>query len=127
MNNVALIGRLTKDPEVRYGGKDGKTAVARYTLAVDRRTQGEADFISIKAFGKDGEFAEKFLHRGMRIAIIGHINTGSYKDKDGRTVYATDVVVDRHEFCESKAEPKQETPDEFMRIPADVDAELPFN
>jgi len=108
MNNVHLIGRLTRDPDVKYGqGANGQTAVARYTLAVDRRYKKEgeqsADFISCVAFGKSGEFAEKYLRKGTKIAITGRIQTGSYTNKDGAKVYTTDVVAEEHEFCESKA------------------------
>lgn len=111
MNKVELIGRLTRNPDVRYStAQDGaQTCVARYTLAVDRRMkqqngQQTADFISCVAFGKAGEFAEKYLSQGTKIAIVGRIQTGSYTDKDGRKVYTTDVVVEDHEFVESKGQ-----------------------
>ncbi len=105
MNLVVLCGRLTKDPEVRY--TQGGMAIARYTLAVDRRTkrnEGEqsADFISCTAFDKGAEFAEKFLSKGTKIMVTGRIQTGSYTDNEGRKVYTTDVIVNNHEFCESK-------------------------
>lgn len=126
MNRVTLIGRLTKDADVRYS-TDGK-CVAKYTLAVDRYKDG-ADFIRCVAFGKAGEFAEKYLHKGMKIAIAGRIQTGSYQDKDGKTVYTTDVIVEEHEFCEKKGEESAPAPatgqEEFMKIP-DGDEELPF-
>lgn len=104
MNKVFLIGRLTKDPEARE-------TVTRYTVAVDRYKEG-ADFINCVAFGNQAEFAEKYLHKGIKIAIEGHIQTGSY-EKDGKKVYTTNVVVDRHEFCEKKgAAPKEEEKEE---------------
>lgn len=131
MNKVILMGRLTKDPDIRYT-QDG-TAVARYTLAVDRRYQrdGEqkADFISCVAFGKSGEFAEKYLHKGMKIMVSGRIQTGSYTNRDGQKVYTTDIVVEEQEFAESKKtqEANQEQEDGFMSIPDGVDDEgLPF-
>ena len=130
MNKVILMGRLTKDVETRYSGE---MAVARYSLAVDRKFKKEgeqtADFINCVAFGKNGEFAEKYLHKGMKIAVTGRIQTGNYKDKDGKTVYTTDIVVEEHEFCESKnnyANAKADA-DGFMSIPDNVDDELPFN
>lgn len=105
MNEVILMGRLTKDPNISYTGE--KTCVARYTLAVDRRIKPEggptADFISCVTFGKTAEFAEKYLHQGTKIAVIGRIQTGSYTNKDGQKVYTTDVVVEDHEFVESKS------------------------
>ena len=138
MNKVVLIGRCTKDPEVRYSQGENATAVARYTLAVDRafKRDGEqnADFINCIAFGKRGEFAEKYLRKGTKIAVVGRIQTGSYTNKDGQRVYTTDVIVDEHEFVESKAASQNNgsgsTPvssDGFMSIPDGVDAELPFN
>ncbi|PXV91877.1 single-strand binding protein [Lachnotalea glycerini] len=144
MNKVILMGRLTRDPEVRYSQGDNATAVARYSLAVDRRFKrdGEpsADFINCVAFGKTGEFAEKYLHQGMKIAVTGRIQTGSYTNKDGQKVYTTDVIVEEHEFAESKgaaneggyqaaAKPSPTTAvgDGFMNIPDGIDEELPFN
>ena len=109
MNKVILMGRLTRDPEVRYSQSDPSTAVARYTLAVDRRfkrQEGEgqtADFIGCVAFGKAAEFAEKYLHQGTKILVTGRIQTGSYTNRDGQKVYTTDVVVEDQEFAESKA------------------------
>lgn len=133
MNKVILIGRLTKDPEVRY--TQDNTAIARYALAVDRRFKKEgeaqADFINCVAFGMSGEFAEKYLRKGMRIAVTGRIQTGSYTDKDGRKVYTTDIVVEEHEFCESKStgeakDAPQVDADGFM-IPDGLDEiDLPF-
>ena len=106
MNRVILMGRLTKNPEIKYAGKDNDMAVARYTLAVNRRYkrdgEQEADFIPCITFGKSAEFAQKYLHKGMRIVIGGRISTGSYKDKDGKTIYTTDVIVEEHEFAQNK-------------------------
>ena len=140
MNKVILIGRLVADPEVRYSQGDNSTAIARYRLAVDRRFQREgdqtADFISCVAFGKSGEFAEKYLHKGTKIAVVGRIQTGSYTNRDGVKVYTTDVVVEEHEFCESRssgesgaspAPARQTDGDGFMNIPDGIDEELPFN
>lgn len=132
MNKVFLAGRPTADPDVRY--TEGGMCVARYNLAVDRRVarnadgHKEADFIRCVAFGKSGEFAEKYLHKGQKIMIAGRIQTGSYKDKEGRTVYTTDVVVEEHEFCESKGAQVETQPDNgFVTPPDDADLEgLPF-
>lgn len=132
MNKVILIGRLTRDVETRYSGE---LAIARYTLAVDRRFKkdGEqnADFINCVAFGKSGEFAEKYFKKGMKVAVSGRIQTGSYDDKDGKKVYTTDIVIEEQEFCESKGTqesapaPKADA-DGFMNIPDGME-ELPFN
>ena len=108
MNKVILMGRLTRDPDVRYSQGDSPMAIARYTLAVDRRfrrdnDQQTADFISCVAFGRNGEFAEKYLHQGTKIVAEGRIQTGSYTNKDGNKVYTTEVVVENQEFAESKA------------------------
>ena len=121
MNKFIGIGRLTRDPEIRYTTGENQTAVARYTLAVDRRFKREgeqsADFISCVAFGKQGEFAEKYLHKGMKIAVAGRLQTGSY-EKDGRKVYTTDIVVENHEFCESKVVSEQNRQsDDFSPAP----------
>lgn len=143
MNRVILIGRLTKDVETRY--TQDQTCIARYTLAVDRRFKKEgeqtADFIPCIAFGKSGEFAEKYFRKGTKIAISGRIQTGSYTNRDGQKVYTTDVVIEEQEFAESKnasqqAAPQQATPqraakqekipDGFMSIPDGIDEELPF-
>ena len=138
MNKVIEIGRLTKDPEIRYSQGANTTCIARYTLAVDRKFKQEgqpaADFINCIAFGKLGEFAEKYLHKGVKIAVTGRIQTGSYKNKDGNTVYTTDVVVEEQEFCESKSQsnsqpqPAPSNSDGFMSIPDGLEDEgLPFN
>ena len=147
MNKVILMGRLTRDPEVRYSQGENAMAVARYTLAVDRRFNRNnddqtADFINCVAFGRSGEFAEKYLHKGTKIAITGRIQTGSYTNKDGVRVYTTDVVVEDQEFAESKnsagnadnsgfAPAGRPAPaaagDGFMNIPDGIDEELPFN
>lgn len=107
MNKVILMGRLTRDPDVRYSQGENATAVARYTLAVDRRYRRDgdqtADFIGCVAFGRQAEFAEKYLRQGTKIAITGRIQTGSYTNRDGQKVYTTDVVVEEQEFAESKA------------------------
>jgi single-strand DNA-binding protein len=133
MNKVILIGRLTADPEVRYSQGENATAVARYRLAVDRRYkkegEQEADFISCVAFGKNGEFVEKFLKKGMKIGVSGRIQTGSY-EKDGVKHYTTDVIVEEHDFCESRGsgQAAQTTDDGgFMDIPGSIDDEIPFN
>ena len=107
MNKVILMGRLTRDPDVRYSAGENSTAVARYTLAVDRRFRRDgdsatADFIGCVAFGKSAEFAERYLHKGTKIVATGRIQTGSYVNKDGVKVYTTDVVVEDQEFAESK-------------------------
>jgi len=106
MNKVILMGRLTRDPEVRYTQGAEPRAIARYSLAVNRRFkrdgQPDADFINIVAFGRDGEFAEKYLKKGMQISVVGRIQTGSYTDKDGNKRYTTDVIVEEQHFAESK-------------------------
>ena len=133
MNHVALLGRLTKDPEVRYTQGQTPMAIARYTLAVDRQTKEKAtDFISCIAFGKSGEFAEKYLHKGTKIAVEGRIQTGSYQKQDGTKVYTTDVVVNSHEFCEKLSDQAPKEPESvgegFMPIPDSAEAEgLPWN
>lgn len=127
LNKVILIGRLTRDPDVRYSNNDGdQLCISRYTLAVDRIKKGETDFISCVAFGKQGEFAEKYLKQGIKIAIEGRIQTGSYTDKDGKKVYTTDVVVEKHEFCESKSDEPPKSNGEFMNVPKNVGDSLPF-
>ena len=128
-NKVVLSGRLTRDPDVRYSQGENAMCIARYNLAVDRRGKDkEADFISCVAFGKSGEFAEKYLKKGMKIIVSGRIQTGNYTDKEtGKKVYTTDVVVEEHEFCESKKDsdtPANPAGDEFMQI--DNNTDLPF-
>ena len=148
MNKVILMGRLTRDPEVRYAQGDNPLAIARYTLAVDRRqsrSSGDdqtADFINCVAFGRTAEFAERYLRKGTKIAVIGRIQTGSYTNKDGVRVYTTEVVVEEHEFAESRnasgsndggyiggysAPAPSGAGDGFMNIPDGIDEELPFN
>ena len=146
MNKVILMGRLTRDPEVRYSQGESANAVARYTLAVDRRFKRDgdatADFINCVSFGRAAEFAEKYLRQGVKIAVTGRIQTGSYTNKDGVRVYTTDVVVEEQEFAESKAasaehtggfapadrpSPSNAVSDGFMNIPDGIDEELPFN
>lgn len=162
MNKVILMGRLTRDPEIRYSQGDNAMAIARYTLAVDRRfnrngDENTADFIGCVAFGKSAEFAERYLHKGTKIALTGRIQTGSYTNKDGVKVYTTDVIVEDQEFAESKnsaansdggygsagfgnsgcgnpgynnnaARPQPAAAgDGFMNIPDGIDEELPFN
>lgn len=142
MNKVILMGRLTRDPEIRYTQASEPLAIARYTLAVDRRFQRRdnsgneqtADFINCVAFGKNGEFAEKYLKQGTKIAIVGRIQTGSYTNKDGNKVYTTEVVVEEHEFCESRqGDNTQDSPKPmpadagFMDIPTGLTGnDLPF-
>lgn len=135
MNKVILMGRLTRNPDVRYSqNNDQQMCIARYTLAVDRRGKDAgADFISCVAFGKNGEFTEKYLKQGTKIAVSGRIQTGSYTNKDGQKVYTTDVVAEEQEFAESKgSEGSQKAPaevpasDGFMDIPAGIEDSLPF-
>ena len=148
MNKVILMGRLTRDPEVRYSQGENALAIARYTLAVDRRfnrnnsDEQTADFINCVAFGRAGEFAEKYFRKGTKVAVTGRIQTGSYTNRDGQKVYTTDVVVEEQEFAESKAasaehaanfapadrpSPSNAVSDGFMNIPDGIDEELPFN
>ena len=150
MNKVILMGRLTRDPEIRYANNENNTCIANYTLAVDRRfkRQGDeqtADFIHCVAMGRGGEFAEKYLHQGIKIVVTGRIQTGSYTNKDGQRIYTTDVVVEEQEFAESKtaaaqngnggqsAPPAQSgaannsNNDGFMNIPNGIEEELPLN
>ena len=140
MNKVILIGRLIKDPDIRMGTND--TKIARYTLAVNRRyhknNEPATDFIGCVALGKNGEFAEKYLYKGMKIAVIGTWQTGNYTDKDGKKVYTNDCLVETHEFAESKksqseeqSQPPVPSPEQdasgFMDMPSIMDDELPFN
>jgi len=145
MNKVVLMGRLTRDPDVRYTQGDNSMAVARYTLAVDRRMarsnqdgDQNADFISIVAFGKSGEFAEKYLHKGTKVVVSGRIQTGSYTNKDGNKVYTTDVVAEDQEFAESKNSSSngggydnggrpEAAGGDFMNIPEGIEEDLPFS
>ena len=156
MNKVILMGRLTRDPEVRYSAGENALAIARYTLAVDRRFrrdgEASADFISCVSFGRTAEFAEKYFRQGLKIAVTGRIQTGSYTNREGQKVYTTDVVVEDQEFAESKAssmangsnggysdyQPSAPAPaakpapsaavgDGFMNIPDGIDEELPFD
>ena len=161
MNKVILMGRLTRDPEVRYSAGENALAIARYTLAVDRRfnrnAEQTADFISCVVFGKGAEFAEKYFRQGLKIAVTGRIQTGSYTNREGQKVYTTEVVVEDQEFAESKAAseagasasgsfgynggsrpqmnnpapsmpaPESAASGDFMNIPDGIDEELPFN
>lgn len=152
MNKVILMGRLTRDPDIRYSQGERSMAIARFTLAVDRRRRSgdnngneqTADFISCVAFDRQAEFAEKYLRQGTKMVVIGRIQTGSYTNKDGQKVYTTEVVVDELEFAESKAAasensgsysapqgrpaPSTAAGDGFMNIPDGVEDEgLPFN
>ncbi|NSE32740.1 single-stranded DNA-binding protein [Faecalicatena fissicatena] len=145
MNKVILMGRLTRNPEMRNSNGESNTAIARYTLAVDRRYKREgdvtADFISCVAFGRSAEFAEKYFRQGLKVVITGRIQTGSYTNRDGNKVYTTDVVVEDQEFVEmrmaaaqrNREESSQERPEPmpvdengFMTLPEDFDEELPF-
>lgn len=150
MNKVILMGRLTRDPEVRYSAGENASAFARFTLAVDRRFRRDgdstADFISCVAFGRTAEFAEKYLRQGLKVVLTGRIQTGSYTNRDGQKVYTTDVVAEDLEFAESKAasdnyaasrpqtsapapsmpDPVSASADGFMNIPDGIDEELPF-
>lgn len=144
MNKVILMGRLTRDPELRYTSGENSMAIARYTLAIDRtiKKQGEqsADFINCVAFSKAAEFAEKYFRQGMRVLVSGRIQTGSYTNKEGQKVYTTEVIVDTQEFADSKgagdssyksstrSSTSSASIDGFMNIPDGVDDEgLPFN
>ena len=154
MNKAILMGRLTRDPEIRYSQGEQSTAIARYTLAVDRRfvknngqDQQTADFINCVAFGRSAEFAEKYLRKGLKLVVTGRIQTGSYTNREGQKVYTTEIVVEDQEFAESKsassgsgtdhnygggfAPADRPSPsaagDGFMNIPEGIDEELPFN
>lgn len=136
MNIVTLLGRLTRDPDIRYTQGEKTMAIARFTLAVDKNYKGKddstANFISCVAFGKTAELVEKHVFKGSKIAVTGEWTTGSYKNKDGNTVYTNDCNVSRIDFCDSKgssgssAEPQAKPDDGFMNIPDDIDEELPF-
>ena len=152
MNKVILMGRLTRDPEVRYSAGENALAIARNTLAADRRFrrdgEANADFINCVSFGRTAEFAEKYFRQGLKIAVTGRIQTGSYTNREGQKVYTTEVVVEDQEFAESKASsdsyaashprteaapapsmpsPRAASADGFMNIPDGIDEELPFN
>ena len=142
MNKVILMGRLTRDPDIRWTQGQNQTCMARYTLAVDRRAkktgenQQTADFISVISFGSQAEFIEKYVKRGTKLVISGRIQTGSYTNKDGQKVYTTDVLTESVEFAESKkaaGESTQNAPDPhtdsdgFMNVPDEIDDELPFS
>ena len=141
MNKVVLMGRLTRDPDIRYTTGNKPIAVARYCLAVNRRFKRDsdpsADFINCIAFGHAGEFAEKYLKQGTKIVISGRIQTGSYTNRDGMKVYTTDVVIEEQDFAESKASQTNSAPagrpapfaadDGFMNIPDGLEDELPFS
>lgn len=146
MNKVVLCGRLTKEPEIRYSAGERSMAIARYTLAVERKgkkKEGEpsSDFINCIAFDKSGEFAEKYFTKGLRVLISGRIQTGSYTNKDGKKVYTTDIVVEEQEFADGKNQTEKKYDDKdpgpspygnadqdgFMTVPEGIDPELPFN
>lgn len=142
MNKVILMGRLTRDPDVRYTQGEEPMAIARFTLAVDRRGkrdgEASADFPSCVCFRRTAEFIEKYAHQGTKLVVVGRIQTGSYTNRDGQKVYTTDVVVEEAEFAESKAAADrntQQTPppspdtgaDGFMKIPDGIEEELPFD
>ena len=148
MNKVILIGRLTRDAEIRYSQGESSTAIARFSIAVDRRFRRDndeqsADFINCVAFGKTAEFLERFGRKGTKFALEGRIQTGSYTNKDGQKVYTTDVVAENLEFAESKnanaggngggfapadrPSPSGAVGDGFMNIPDGIDEELPWN
>ena len=148
MNKVILMGRLTRDPDIRQSQGENAMTIARYTLAVDRRfrrngAEQQADFINIVAFGKSAEFIEKYAHKGTKLVVSGRIQTGSYTNKDGQKVYTTDIVAEDQEFAESKSSagsyqgdsgstyiPREEPSgidDGFVNVPDGIDEELPFN
>lgn len=144
MNNVSLVGRLVRDPEVRYGQNES-VSVAKFSLAVERKWKRDGeptvDFINCTVFGKSAEFTEKYFRKGMRVAITGRIQTGSYKNKDGQTVFTTEIIVESQEIAQSKSEsnesstasnaeagksPYGSSGDDFMSIPEGAEDELPF-
>lgn len=139
MNKVILMGRLTRDPEIRYGQGENAMCIARFSLAVDRRFKREgdeqtADFINCVAFGKTAEFVEKYAKKGTKFVVEGRIQTGSYTNNDGVKVYTTDVIVEQLEFAESKnasdnnsTNENKSSDDGFMKIPEGLEADLPFN
>lgn len=141
MNKVILMGRLARDPEVRYSQGERSMAIARYTLAIDQRktqqnTDPGADFINCVAFDRAGEFAEKYFRQGLRVLVSGHLQTGSYVNRDGQKVYTTDVIIESQEFADGKRDGSGNSPrsggsrsgDDFMDVPEGVEDEgLPFN
>lgn len=138
MNKVILIGRLTRDPEIRVGAGENSITIARYTLAVDRRVKKSesgaeqtADFIPCVAFGRAAEFAEKYFHQGIKVLVAGRIQTGSYTNRDGQKVYTTEVIVEEQEFAESKRAGETDSfvadKDGFLNLPVGVEDGLPFN
>ena len=138
MNKCTLVGRLTKDPEIRYSQGENATATARFSVAVSRRFKNaegnyDADFINCVAFGKTAEFLEKYFKKGMAIGLTGHIQTGSYTNKDGQKVYTTDVIVEETEFVESKNASVNTTKDTSTysaptsSVVVDEDDDFPFN
>jgi single-strand DNA-binding protein len=145
MNKVIMMGRLTRDPEVRYSQGENSLAIGRFSLAVDRRFkrpgEPEADFFNCTAFGKQAEFAEKYLKQGTKIVVVGRLQNDNYTNKEGQKVYSTQIMIDEMEFAESKASgnesggyqqasrptPSQAVGDGFMNIPDGLDEELPFN
>ena len=140
MNKVILMGRLTRDPEVRYTGNEDALVVAQYTLAVNRRYKrdGEAaaDFIRCIAFGKAAQFAEKYFYQGIRICVSGHLRSGSYTNREGQKIYTTDVIIEEQDFAESRKSSEltsvsnsdtETDADGFMNIPDGLDEELPFH
>lgn len=129
MNKIILMGRLTKDPEIRYTQSDRPLAIARYTLAVNRRFKGEqeADFIPCVAFGKQGEFAEKYLSKGQLITVVGRLQVRNWEDKDGNKRTTTEVVVEENYFAESKKDSgKADEPKEEFYEADEEDLDLPF-
>lgn len=128
MNKAILTGRLTRDPEIRVT-QDGQTTIARFGLAVDRKQKEQkADFFNLTAFNKTAQFAEKYLKKGTKVNVIGHLQNDEYTNRDGQKVTQTIVIVEEVEFCESKKEQTEQKPDGFMDIPKDIDSEeLPFN
>ena len=136
MNKVIIMGRLTRDPEIRYSQGENSLAIGRFTLAVDRKFKrdGEqsADFISCLSFGKAAEFEEKYFKQGTKVVITGRIQTGNYTNKEGQKVYTTEVVVEEQEFAEGKKSSDNEEAskvanDGFLNIPTEIDEEMPFN
>ena len=127
MNRVILLGRLSRDPEVRVT-QDGQTTIAKFGIAVDRRgKEDKADFFNVTAFNKTAQFAEKYLKKGTKIALSGRLQLDEYTNKDGQKVTNVSVVAEEVEFCERKKEQTEQKNDGFMDVPKDLDEELPFN